>query len=178
VALIRALHQCGVEGARLKWPNDVLGPQGKLAGILIEAQGDMLGPSAVVIGVGINLKLPPQVLQQIDQAVTDLSHMTAAMPERNQLLALLLAELANVLREFGVHGFAGLHAEWESYHALQKQAVRLHLPDGKDIRGVVLGVTPEGALLLETPCRVTGQPEIRVFNAGEISLRSDANAAA
>ncbi len=178
VALIRVLRQCGVDSARLKWPNDVLGPNGKLAGILIEAQGDMLGPSAVVIGVGLNLRLPQQVLQHIDQAVTDLSQMTDAVPERNNLLALLLLELANVLREFAQHGFAGLHAEWESYHACQNQQVQLLLPDGKDIRGTVLGVTPEGALLLETPCRVTGQPEIRVFNAGEISLRRVDNVAA
>lgn len=178
VALIRALRSSGVDSVRLKWPNDVLGPNGKLAGILIEAQGDMLGPSAVVIGVGVNLRLPQQVLQHIEQAVTDLSQMTDTVPERNQLLALLLRELANVLHEFSRHGFAGLRDEWESYHLYQNQNVQLLLPDGKEISGVVLGVTAEGALLLETPCRVTGQPEIRVFNAGEISLRSAGNAAA
>ncbi|MFZ1318324.1 MAG: biotin--[acetyl-CoA-carboxylase] ligase, partial [Candidatus Nitrotoga sp.] len=45
VALIRALHALGIANVRLKWPNDVLGGDGgKLAGILLEAQGDMLGP--------------------------------------------------------------------------------------------------------------------------------------
>jgi BirA family biotin operon repressor/biotin-[acetyl-CoA-carboxylase] ligase len=178
VALMRALRQCGANGARLKWPNDLLGPvdehgrYGKLAGILIEAQGDMLGPSAVVIGVGLNLTLPLQILQRIEQPVIDLAHMTAALPERNQLLALLLRELGKVLDEFARRGFAGLREEWESYHLYQNEEVKLLMPDGANIQGTVLGVTDEGALLLETPCRVTGQPEMRVFHAGEISLRS------
>jgi BirA family biotin operon repressor/biotin-[acetyl-CoA-carboxylase] ligase len=177
VALIRAMHQCGVRAARLKWPNDVIGlddvqkKQGKLAGILIEAQGDMLGPSAVVIGVGVNLSLPEQVLQRIGQPVIDLAHMTAALPERNQLLALLLRELGSVLGEFAQHGFAGLRKEWESYHLYQNEEVKLLMPDGANIQGIVRGVTDEGALLLETRNNGTGQPEARVFHAGEISLR-------
>ena len=74
VALIRALHSLGIHQARLKWPNDVLvangrGPE-KLAGILIELQGDMDGPSAAVIGVGVNLNLPEEIRRQIDQPAT------------------------------------------------------------------------------------------------------------
>lgn len=184
VALIRALRQLGVSGVQLKWPNDVLGTdavqgkRGKLAGILIEAQGDMLGPSAVVIGVGLNLALPQQVLQQIEQPATDLAHMIATLPERNLLLARLLGELGDVLQEFAQTGFAGLRAEWESYHCYQNETVQLLMPDGKNIHGTVRGVSDEGALLLEIQDRDTGQPEMRVFHAGEISLRSDRNAAA
>jgi BirA family biotin operon repressor/biotin-[acetyl-CoA-carboxylase] ligase len=179
VALIRALQRVGVHGARLKWPNDVLGAhdlagvQGKLAGILIEAQGDMLGPSAVVIGVGLNRSLPQQVLQRIGQPGPDLAHLRTLLPERNHLLALLLRELAGVLREFAQHGFAALRAEWESYHLYQDEAVQLLMPDGKDVRGIVRGVTDEGALLLETRNRDSGQVEKRIFHAGEISLRGE-----
>ena len=65
VALIRALHSLGITQAQLKWPNDVLIGREKLAGILIELQGDMEGPSAAVIGVGINLNLPTNIKQKI-----------------------------------------------------------------------------------------------------------------
>ncbi|HYG13764.1 MAG TPA: biotin--[acetyl-CoA-carboxylase] ligase, partial [Methylophilaceae bacterium] len=75
VALIRALHAAGVKDARLKWPNDVLVNQHKLAGILIELQGDMEGPSAAVIGIGLNLRLPEHVKRHIDQAATDLQSL-------------------------------------------------------------------------------------------------------
>ena len=179
VALMRALHCLGVEGARLKWPNDVLDTRShngntKLAGILIETQGDMLGPSAVMIGIGLNLFLPQPVLHQINQPATSLADMmgktpgTPGVPERNRLFAVLLRELHGVLREFAAHGFSALRAEWENYHALQDQSVRLSLPDGNSVFGIARGVTEDGALKLET---VQG---MQIFNAGEISLRSGA----
>jgi BirA family biotin operon repressor/biotin-[acetyl-CoA-carboxylase] ligase len=165
VALMRALRKLDVTDVGLKWPNDVLSKQGKLAGILIEAQGDMLGPSVVVIGVGLNLRLPSEVAQRIDQPVCDLAGAVAAMPERNQLLALLLQELADMLGEFAQHGFASLRAEWESYHVYQNRQVKMLLPDGSQAIGVVRGVTEDGALQVETA------QGMQVFNAGEISLR-------
>ena len=168
VALIRALHGLGLESVRLKWPNDVLGGNRKVAGILIEAQGDMLGPSAVVIGIGLNLSLQQQVLSQIDQPVTCLADMLtepSAVPERNHLLAVILLELDGVLREFAEHGFAALREEWQSYHAFQHQPVQVLLPDGVRVDGIVQGVADDGALKMET---LHG---IRRFNVGEVSLR-------
>lgn len=169
VALIRALRVLGIAGAALKWPNDVLSDNRKLAGILIEVQGDMLGPSTVVIGIGLNLSLQQQVLRQIDQPVTSLADMLGealAVPERNHLLAVILLELDGVLREFAAHGFAALRAEWQSYHGLQDQPAQLLLPDGSRVDGIVRGVADDGALKLET------MQEIRRFNVGEVSLRS------
>jgi BirA family biotin operon repressor/biotin-[acetyl-CoA-carboxylase] ligase len=172
VALIRALRVLGIASAQLKWPNDVLGGEGKLAGILIEAQGDMLGPSVVVIGIGLNLSLQQQVLRQIGQPITSLADMPGDAPERNHLLALILLELDNVLREFAAHGFAALRAEWQSHHAFQDRSVQVLLPDGSRIDGVVRGVADDGALELET------MQGIRRFNVGEVSLRSVEYAAA
>jgi len=165
VAAVRALHELGIKEVGLKWPNDVLLRQGKLAGILLEAQGDILGPSAVVIGVGLNLSLSTGMKQQIDQSTSDLVSCGISLRERNQVLALLLKHMARMLIEFSAHGFAPLRAEWENYHHLQGRAARLLMPDGKCIEGVVRGVTDDGALRLDT---MQGE---RVFNAGEISLR-------
>jgi BirA family biotin operon repressor/biotin-[acetyl-CoA-carboxylase] ligase len=166
VAMMRALDEFGVRGAGLKWPNDVLLDGGKLAGILLEAQGDMLGPSAVVIGIGLNLQVPEDMRGRIDQKVSDLSSLEAGAPERNRVLAVSLKHLATVLVEFGEQGFAGLRVEWERRHVFRDHPVRLLLPDGSHIAGMALGVTDEGALRL-----ATAQGE-QVFNAGEVSLRS------
>jgi BirA family biotin operon repressor/biotin-[acetyl-CoA-carboxylase] ligase len=166
IALMRALDELGVPGAGLKWPNDVLLKRGKLAGILLEAQGDMLGPSAVVIGIGLNLLLPEAMRERIDQPVSDLAALDMPLPERNQILAVILKHLAAVLREFAGHGFAPLRGEWESRHVFQQRPVKLLLPDGSHISGMVLGVTDDGALRL-----ATAQGE-QIFNAGEVSLRS------
>ena len=173
VALIRALHVFGIESVKLKWPNDVVSEKGKLAGILIEAQGDMLGPSAVVIGIGLNLYLQQQVLSRIEQPVASLLEVLgnpSLMPERNTLLAAILLELDSVLREFAVHGFAALREEWQSYHAYQNQPVQVLLPDGSVVNGMVRGVADDGALELET------MQETRRFNVGEVSLRGAKNA--
>jgi BirA family biotin operon repressor/biotin-[acetyl-CoA-carboxylase] ligase len=177
VALMRALQTLDVKGASLKWPNDVLGPSGKIAGILIEAQGDMLGPSAVVIGIGLNLGLPQQILQRIDQPVSDLSQLADELPARNLILAELLRELVAVMREFAADGFAALREEWESYHLYQNRSVQLLLPDASVVQGVVRGVNQDGALSVEINSAVTGKPEIRIFHAGEISLRGQEYAA-
>ncbi|CAH1388167.1 biotin--[acetyl-CoA-carboxylase] ligase [Candidatus Nitrotoga sp. M5] len=172
VALIRALRALGIASARLKWPNDVLDDnEGKLAGILLEAQGDMLGPSVVVIGIGLNLSTPKHLLPQIDQPVSSVEDMVAgvsgvSVPERNYLFAVILRELQAILHEFASYGFVALRAEWESHHALHNQTVQLMLPDGRTEVGMARGVTENGALILET---VGG---MQIFNAGEIGLRA------
>jgi BirA family biotin operon repressor/biotin-[acetyl-CoA-carboxylase] ligase len=170
VALIRGLRATGVQGASLKWPNDVLGTDGaKLAGILIEAHGDMLGPSAVVIGIGLNVSMPQKLLQQIGQPAISLVQMLDSAPDRNHLLVILLDQLHHVLSDFAVHGFAAVRAEWQSYHALNNHAVRLQFPDGTNVAGIARGVAEDGALELEVS-HADGA-HVRKYNVGEISLR-------
>jgi BirA family biotin operon repressor/biotin-[acetyl-CoA-carboxylase] ligase len=162
VAIVRALNKLGAQGVQLKWPNDILTAQGKLAGVLIEAQGDMLGPSAVVIGIGLNFNLPASLVPQIGQAAGALDEICAAMPTRNQLLALLLQELAGVLQQFAQNGFAALREEWQQYHLHQDMPIQLQMPDGKTVNGTALGVSDSGELCVETALGM------RRFNSGEV----------
>ena len=164
VALIRALNSLGVNDAQLKWPNDVLVNSKKLAGILIELQGDLEGPSAAVIGIGINLNLPKKVLQSIDQPAIDLASIKTI--DQNALLGSILKHLADVLSGFEMHGFIGLRDEWLGYHAYENKPVRMLLPNGTEVSGVVKGVAEDGILLVETALG------LQRFSAGEISLRS------
>jgi BirA family biotin operon repressor/biotin-[acetyl-CoA-carboxylase] ligase len=171
VAIMRALKALDISGGGLKWPNDVLAAEGKLAGILIEAQGDMLGPCAVVIGIGINIKLPQDMLQRIDQPASDLAQLTDTPPNRNLLLATVLRELAQVMREFSKSGFTALRQEWENNHLYQNEIVQLMQPDAKIVTGIVRGVNHEGALMLDIEVVADGRREIRIYHAGEVSLR-------
>jgi BirA family biotin operon repressor/biotin-[acetyl-CoA-carboxylase] ligase len=165
VALVRALRAEGAADVMLKWPNDVLHQYRKLAGILIEMQGDVAGPCAVVIGIGLNLKLDQAVLEQIDQPAIDVFSVVQTKPGRNRMLASILAHLADVLTEFGRHGFSGLRHEWKSYHVYQEKAVRLLLPNGIQEEGMLLDVAEDGALLLEV------RGSLKRFTSGEVSLR-------
>jgi len=165
VALMRTLHGFGITQARLKWPNDVLVNREKLAGILIELQGDMDGPSNAVIGVGINLNLPNSIKQQIDQPTTDLASVTTQAIDPNELLGTLLTHLANVLRDFEQNGFDDLRNEWTQHHTYHQQQVRMLMPDGREVIGVVQGIAEDGVLLVET------DNGLQRFTSGEISLR-------
>lgn len=164
VAIVRALERFGATGVGLKWPNDILTPEGKLGGVLIEAQGDMYGPSAVVIGIGINCSLPLAIARNIGQPAAALDFAIA--PERNRLLAALLEQLAAVLDDFSDRGFAALRAEWERHHANQDKPVQLQMPDGSIIRGVARGVGDDGQLRLET------DQGIRQYNSGEVGVQA------
>lgn len=167
VALIRALRDFDVTTAQLKWPNDVLVDGKKLAGILIELQGDLEGPSAAVIGIGVNLdfnlSMPKNVLESIDQPAIDLASVKAI--DQNALLGGILKQLADVLSGFEAKGFVALRDEWLSYHAYENKPVRMLLPNGTDVKGHVQGVAEDGILLVETALG------LQRFSAGEISLR-------
>lgn len=166
IALIRSLHALGVNEAMLKWPNDVLIKGEKLAGILIELQGDMEGASTAVIGIGINLKLPDVIKQHLDQPATDLASVVAQMIDPNQLLASLLLHLHEVLDTFDQTGFSSFSEEWIAHHIYHQKPVRMVMPDGKENHGIVTGIHEDGSLLLET---ALGQQR---FTSGEISLRA------
>lgn len=165
VGLSRALREAGAEDIALKWPNDVLHRHRKLAGILIELQGEMLGPSAAVIGIGLNIRMPDEAIAAIGQPVTDLDRIIRKPVERNQLLATVLRHLADVLGEFERNGFAPLRDEWLSQHAYHNQPVRLLLPDGSSMDATVLGVADDGTLLADAG------HGLQRFSSAEISLR-------
>jgi BirA family biotin operon repressor/biotin-[acetyl-CoA-carboxylase] ligase len=165
VALARALAAVGARGIALKWPNDVLWRSDKLCGILTELAGDALGPTAAVIGIGINVRLSEATRARIDQPVADLEAACDAVPDRNQLLARVLIELAIVLDAYSRDGFPPLRAEWQRLHAHQDKRVSLVLPDGTRQAGVARGVAEDGSFLLET------RAGVKRYHSGEISLR-------
>lgn len=166
LAVVRALESFGAGGVGLKWPNDVLWRGRKLAGILIEMQGEALGPSAVVIGAGINVRLSTAVKSHIDQAAADVETLCGHAMDRNELLARLLLELNRVLLEFERVGFQPFREDWQRRHVHQGCPVRLTLPGGGSESGLARGVGEDGALLLETARGV------RPFHSGDVSLRA------
>ncbi|MDQ2962776.1 MAG: biotin--[acetyl-CoA-carboxylase] ligase [Pseudomonadota bacterium] len=166
LALARGLEGEGFSGVALKWPNDLVHGAAKVGGILVELSGDALGPSLAIIGVGLNVRLPATLRSEIAQPVTDLATVARGRAiDRNALLARIAAEMATVLEVYAGAGFAPLRAAWQRRHALQKKSVRVLLPDGGTVRGEVVGVDADGALILESSGR-----RLR-FVSGEVSLR-------
>ena len=168
LAVARAVNRHSRHPARLKWPNDVLVDYRKLAGILVEVQGDMHGPAFAVIGIGINVRLDGAQRDAVDQALIDLAEIGVTVG-RNRVLADCLLELDAVLSQFRQQGFAGLREEWLTLDAYAGRRVALSLPDARSVSGVASGVDETGAFLLrETHAGLVP------YNGGEISLRLEA----
>ena len=167
VAVVRALEAAGFAGIELKWPNDLVYRNAKLGGVLIELSGDALGPSQVVIGIGLNIRLPSTTRKSIPQPVTDLATIASATTpiDRNLLLAHLGRELCVMLDRYAAEGFAPFIIEWQRRNAFKGKAADVLLPDGSSVSGEVIGVDASGALVIDHRGR-----RLR-FVSGEVSLR-------
>ena len=168
-SLIRSLKKIDVNQALLKWPNDILvnDDEGykKLAGILIELQGDMDGQSTAIIGVGINLKLSKKQLAKIDQPAIGINQCIDNEVDTNEFLGIIIKDLTEVLAKFESNNFEYFKDEWQSYDAFQDQSISISLGDGGIISGKEHGVNNMGAL------EVITEDGIKTFSSGEVSMR-------
>ncbi|VVN34506.1 bifunctional biotin--[acetyl-CoA-carboxylase] ligase/biotin operon repressor BirA [Pseudomonas fluorescens] len=162
LAVMQALRELGISTAGLKWPNDVLVGQKKIAGILLELVGDPADVCHVVLGVGINVNM--QMTDEVDQQWTSMRLESGKVFDRNQLVAALGERLQAYLSRHQVGGFSAIQAEWEQNHLWQGRAVSL-IAGVNQIDGEVLGIDSQGALRL----KVDGVE--KVFSGGELSLR-------
>ena len=163
VAVAEALVAVEVDGVQLKWPNDILHGGAKLGGILIETSGGGSGPVAAVVGIGINLRMPAEAAQSIEQPWTDVSRL-ASHPGRNELLASIINHLLPMLAEFEDRGLSPWRERWSSRDAFAGREVFIER-GGQRIAGRALGIDARGALQLDTGGSVLS------FDGGEVSLR-------
>ncbi|MBH3425267.1 MULTISPECIES: bifunctional biotin--[acetyl-CoA-carboxylase] ligase/biotin operon repressor BirA [Pseudomonas] len=162
LAVMQTLRDLGVQGAGLKWPNDVLVGSKKIAGILLELVGDPADVCHVVLGIGINANM--QSAAEVDQQWTSIQLETGRAVDRNHLVAHLSQALQAYLERHRDSGFSVIREEWERSHLWQGKAVSL-IAGVNQVGGVVLGIDGQGALRLE----VNGVEKI--YSGGELSLR-------
>jgi BirA family transcriptional regulator, biotin operon repressor / biotin---[acetyl-CoA-carboxylase] ligase len=129
----------------LKWPNDLLLDGAKLAGILIEGEGDRR--FSVVIGIGINIRQHPA---GTEFPATDLAaHGTVVTAA--QVFAALSECMMDRLAQWGRgEGFAAIREDWLARAAGLGKPIRVRLPD-TELTGRFGGLDATGRLLLETP---------------------------
>lgn len=164
LALLQVVRDCGVSSAGLKWPNDVLVGERKLAGILLELSGDPADVCHVVIGIGLNVNMLAAEVGAIGQPWTSMRMELGRQLDRNELVCALNRQLSHYLDIQLRHGFAALQDEWQRSHLWQLRPVAL-TAGGEPVEGVVLGVDQSGAVRMQ----VEGVE--RVFSGGELSLR-------
>lgn len=169
VAVCRALTQVGLKGHGLKWPNDILVDERKLAGILVEIQGESQNEVTAVVGVGLNCGMTNEEGQQISQPWIDMESAMLEQPfSRNELVSEMLNELLVVLNAFEFSGLSPLLNEWDVYDVQNGRCVEIISGDEKR-SGTAHGITVDGQLKLKTE-----QGTIELISSGEVSLRLQA----
>jgi len=192
---LRALPLDAADRLALKWPNDILLDGAKLGGVLIETAWSTAEMSAVVIGIGLNLRDVNALTAELaalsaaacDAAAgsgtsadmrtalsTDMSapptaaatlEQTWPQPDITETLAQLLNALAHTLARFGRAGFAPFRELWLADHAYAGRQVAL-IENGVTIaRGTAESVDTLGQLLIATP------QGMHTCVAGDVSLR-------
>lgn len=146
-AVGRALRDAGHE-AGVKWPNDVLLGELKVAGILVERVDTPVGPAAVV-GVGLNVGTTAEELPV--QTATSLAIASGSTPDRTGLLVALLARLAEEYAAWNAGGGVALRTAYTAACVTVGRDVRVDLPSGEVLRGRATGVDAGGRLTVDGP---------------------------
>lgn len=145
LAVCRALRALGVDWIRMRWPNDILVNNRKLAGLLI----DQFVPGLLVVGIGINVSNRPE---ECDQAlcgqVARLADLLTPVPPLADVMRHVLTSLEESSKELEDNGPANLlrdiNALWGN-----NRMVQLDL-DGPVIKGEFVGVDTAGRLTLRS----------------------------
>jgi BirA family biotin operon repressor/biotin-[acetyl-CoA-carboxylase] ligase len=160
---IKTLYKTDVE---LKWPNDIYFKGVKLAGILIDLEGQAMEPCHCVIGIGLNINMPSKSAELVDQPWTDLSSAIGVEIDRNILAASIISALIKRLEVHSETGINTMVAQWHEHDVYFNKAVSLITGD-KVTRGICRGINAQGALLLEVNGKVSP------VYGGEVSLRGE-----
>jgi len=163
VAGATAVRRIAEVDVRLKWPNDLLAGERKLAGVLAE-RVESGGDGAVVVGMGLNVSLRREELPV--PTATSLALEGAACTDRDPLLRAVLREIERHYRDWtaadGDADAAGLRSAYLAASATVGREVRVELPGDRVLTGVATGVDASGCLLV----RAGG--EERAVSAGEV----------
>jgi BirA family biotin operon repressor/biotin-[acetyl-CoA-carboxylase] ligase len=141
--------------ATLKWPNDVLVSDGKIAGILAEQAGD-----AVILGIGLDVLQAPTGLSYKVSTIVGCGGLATVDGARDRVLA----ALANWMNVWEQDGFAAIRAAWLARAHPVGSALSVQMGD-RFINGLFAGLDDEGALLLDD------QEARHRIVAGDVQLR-------
>jgi BirA family transcriptional regulator, biotin operon repressor / biotin---[acetyl-CoA-carboxylase] ligase len=134
----------------LKWPNDVLLENRKMAGILAERVETPGGP-AVVVGIGLNVGMTREELPH--DGATSLA-VQGLDVDRTDLLSALLERLRVEYDAFQRGELAALRAAYTDACATVGREVRVELPAGDSLTGEATGIDEGGRLLVSGPTGV------------------------
>jgi BirA family biotin operon repressor/biotin-[acetyl-CoA-carboxylase] ligase len=140
----------------LKWPNDLLIGRAKLAGILLEREGE-----AVIVGIGVNLAASPDIEGRETIALSALG----PAPDRDAFAGSLAVSFDRELDRWRTVGLEPMLRRWMAVAHPEGTGITVHEPGGAIVSGRYAGLTADGSLLLRLEDGTT-----RPIHAGDVSL--------
>ena len=144
---------------RLKWPNDLMLGEAKVAGILLEREGD-----AVVLGIGVNLAKAPEVPGRKTMAFAELG----PAPDRDLFARDLAIALDRELERWRTYGLEAILRRWQAAAFAIGTKLSVHEPDGTARQGAFDGLDDSGSLQLRL-----GDGSVRTIHAGDVMLAKE-----
>lgn len=159
ITVTRLLRAIGAGEIGVKWPNDIMWQNRKLAGLLLETRKhNQL--YEIVVGIGINVKMPSNEITTIEQPWVDLQTVIGQPISRNTLAAMLIEHCLQTLMNYSQDGLTTFLSDWYRFDLLYGQLVTLENSLGDDsvsantqrrsVTGKACGIDEQGALLLQT----------------------------
>ncbi len=145
----------------LKWPNDLMLAGAKLAGILLEREGD-----AIIVGMGINLTAAPELP---DRKTISLSAF-GPPPDRDMFARSLASAFDQEVERWRAYGLEPLIRRWESIAHSKGASLTVNPPGEPRVEGTFNGLSADGALSLRLEDGST-----RVIHAGDVMLVNEGN---
>ncbi|HIX57650.1 MAG TPA: biotin--[acetyl-CoA-carboxylase] ligase [Candidatus Anaerobiospirillum pullistercoris] len=158
VATVTALEMLGVHGVKLKWPNDVVVGDKKLAGILIESVPVGNDGVFAIVGVGLNVHPSYLINEHIDRPYICVDELGAKLT-RNDICISLINEFKYAANNFKREGLEPFLEQWKRHDALLGNFVEMEISSHRRVSGKILGVNNLGELILES-------------NSGRIAIRA------
>jgi BirA family biotin operon repressor/biotin-[acetyl-CoA-carboxylase] ligase len=157
----------------MKWPNDVLWRNAKLAGVLVESArnlGNEESGHTVIIGMGMNLRDADLLSQALDRPVADWSYIVeqigrAAPPSAADLVCATATAWLDAIQQFEISGLASFSSRLAQIDALAGRAINVVERETVVCSGVACGLDAQGRLLVRTGQGVTP------VSIGEVSIR-------
>ena len=160
IAIIQTLEKFGAQKIGLKWPNDIIDSNGKIAGILIEASGNTKS-SRAIIGIGINWNIRQELFEEIDQPC---SNVAISSISRTQFIIELLQNINQILKEFTKNNLRNIQSIWQQYDMYLNK--KINVIQGDIIRSATYkGIDQNGLLTVEI------ENKLKTIASGEVSIR-------
>lgn len=152
LTLLAALSVCDVIEARrlspsIKWPNDVLLDDRKVAGILAEGAWQDGRLAWVAIGIGVNLNMSREEAEQVDRPIAVLGHELGVPVDRDAFVRDLLNAIGRLLERTHRGGMTAILPEIRQRLTALGSSVSVEMPCGL-CRGTLAGLDEDGGLLL------------------------------